>query len=66
MYHMVLGARKNNDQGAAILYESSDLTAWKYAGEMTSEIPFGYMWAVSYTHLNKLKGKKCKKGGFKK
>lgn len=44
MYHMVLGARKNNDQGAAILYESSDLTAWKYAGEMTSEIPFGYMW----------------------
>ena len=43
-YHMVLGARKNSDQGAVLLYESADMETWEYVGEMTTKNPFGYMW----------------------
>lgn len=44
IYYMVLGARKKSDQGAVLLYESSDGRTWKYSGEMTTKVPFGYMW----------------------
>ena len=43
-YHMVLGARKNSDQGAVLLYDSADMVTWEYVGEMTTKNPFGYMW----------------------
>lgn len=43
-YRMVLGARKRGDRGAVLLYESKDMTGWSYAGEITTEKPFGYMW----------------------
>ena len=43
-YHMVLGARKNSDQGAVLLYDSADMVTWEYVGEMSTKNPFGYMW----------------------
>lgn len=42
-YKMVLGARMLDDEGAVLLYESDNLTDWKYRTTVT--IPgFGYMW----------------------
>lgn len=43
-YNMILGGRKENDQGAVILYESEDKKKWAYCGELTTAEPFGYMW----------------------
>lgn len=43
-YHMVLGGRKKNDQGAVLFYRSEDLKKWEFDGELTTEKPFGYMW----------------------
>lgn len=43
-YHMVLGGRKKNDQGAVLFYRSRDLKKWEFDGELTTEKPFGYMW----------------------
>lgn len=43
-YYMVLGGRKENDQGAVILYESEDKKQWIFRGELTTPNPFGYMW----------------------
>lgn len=44
VYHMILGGRKKNDQGAVLLYQSEDLENWIFQGEITTEKPFGYMW----------------------
>lgn len=43
-YKMLLGGRKQNHQGAVLLYSSTDLEKWEYEGEMTTKKPFGYMW----------------------
>ena len=43
-YHMVLGGRKKNDQGAVLFYRSEELKKWEFDGELTTEKPFGYMW----------------------
>ncbi len=43
-YKMILGARKQNHQGAVLLYSSADLETWEYEGEITTEESFGYMW----------------------
>ncbi|MDD3027187.1 MAG: glycoside hydrolase family 32 protein [Erysipelotrichaceae bacterium] len=44
VYYMVLGARRKDDVGEVIFYESSDLKDWKYFQTMTSSEPLGYMW----------------------
>lgn len=43
-YEMVLGVRTQNDEGCAMLYESSDLKEWKYLYQIKSEHLMGYMW----------------------
>lgn len=43
-YYMVLGGRKKNDCGAALLYESHDLENWHFCRELTVPAQFGYMW----------------------
>lgn len=43
-YYMVLGARKDDDRGTVLVYESADLLGWTYCGELGSKEPFGYMW----------------------
>lgn len=43
-YYMVLGGRKNTDQGAVLLYESMDGLKWNFKQELTTEDAFGYMW----------------------
>ena len=43
-YHMVLGGRKKNDQGAVLFYSSKDLKNWNFDGQLTTEKTFGYMW----------------------
>ena len=43
-YYMVLGARRSDDVGDVILYESSDAVTWTYRGRIESAHPFGYMW----------------------
>lgn len=43
-YYMVLGGRKKNGQGAVLIYESADKKDWHYLKELTTSLPFGYMW----------------------
>ena len=43
-YFMILGARKKQDIGCAILYKSLDLKKWEYFFEIHSEKKYGYMW----------------------
>ena len=43
-YYMVLGGRKSDDTGAVLQYRSKDKRHWEFAGEITTEEPFGYMW----------------------
>lgn len=43
-YYMMLGARRADDVGDVLLYESTDAVAWTYRGRIESERPFGYMW----------------------
>lgn len=43
-YYMVLGARRTDGKGAALLYRSADGKAWSLCREWTTEQPFGYMW----------------------
>lgn len=43
-YHMILGGRKKNDQGAVLFYQSQDLKNWTFSHEITTKEPFGYMW----------------------
>ncbi|MDO5520473.1 MAG: glycoside hydrolase family 32 protein [bacterium] len=44
IYHMVLGARREDDHGAVLLYQSEDLIHWSYEKELTTKESFGYMW----------------------
>lgn len=44
LYYMVLGARDTNDQGCILVYQSTDLHAWKYVKRLQKEQAFGYMW----------------------
>lgn len=43
-YQMVLGARRNDDVGLALVYHSDDLEHFTLAKRITTEAPFGYMW----------------------
>ena len=43
-YYMVLGARRSDDVGDVLLYESPDAVEWAYRGRIESTHPFGYMW----------------------
>ena len=43
-YQMVLGARRNDDVGLALVYQSDDLEHFTFDRRITSEEPFGYMW----------------------
>lgn len=43
-YYMVLGARDKDSKGLVLVYDSNDLKHWTYAGRITTEEAFGYMW----------------------
>lgn len=43
-YYMVLGGRKCDDTGSILQYRSKDKIHWEFAGEITTEETFGYMW----------------------
>lgn len=43
-YYMVLGGRKKNGCGAALLYESADLKSWMLKTQLQVPFAFGYMW----------------------
>lgn len=43
-YMMILGGRKKGDKGAVLLYESTDMRTWNLRQDLTTELPFGYMW----------------------
>ena len=43
-YYMLLGGRKKNDAGAALLYESADKMHWTLKEEFQTADTFGYMW----------------------
>ncbi len=43
-YYMALGARDNKSRGTALIYQSDNLTSWRYRGRIIAEPPFGYMW----------------------
>lgn len=44
LYLMVLGARRADDHGTILLYDSRNKKDWRYAGELTTKEAFGYMW----------------------
>lgn len=44
IFYMILGGRKTDDSGAAIIYRSPDKKHWDFFKEITTEKPFGYMW----------------------
>ena len=43
-YYMVQGARKKNDTGEVLVFESDDMDTWRLVNRITSDEPFGYMW----------------------
>ena len=43
-YYMIQGARTKEDQGAALLFVSSDKEKWTYFRQITTRETFGYMW----------------------
>lgn len=43
-YYMLLGARRNDDVGEAILYSSENKLDWEYLNTITSNEKMGYMW----------------------
>ncbi len=43
-YYMVLGARLQEDVGAVLVYESSNLSDWTYRGMVKAPDQMGYMW----------------------
>lgn len=43
-YYMLQGARTKEDIGQALIFESADLTEWKFRSRVETEKPFGYMW----------------------
>ena len=44
IYYMVLGARKIDDSGCVLLYQSTNLKDWQFIHEINTLKPFGYMW----------------------
>ncbi|MBR3325857.1 MAG: glycoside hydrolase family 32 protein [Atopobiaceae bacterium] len=43
-YYMVQGARRKDDTGEVLVFESNDLDKWTLVNRITSDEPFGYMW----------------------
>ena len=43
-YYMIQGARTKEDQGAALLFVSSDKEKWTYFRQITTRETFSYMW----------------------
>jgi len=43
-YYMVQGARTQEDEGAALVFESADRLHWKHINTLRTPKPFGYMW----------------------
>ncbi|MEC2076272.1 sucrose-6-phosphate hydrolase [Metabacillus fastidiosus] len=48
-WYMIIGAQTVEEQGAAVLFSSSDLEKWEYKGPIAGSLmnglgPFGYMW----------------------
>lgn len=44
IYYMVLGARRIDDVGEVLVYQSSDLTNWSLLNTLTTPEKFGFMW----------------------
>lgn len=44
IYRMVLGARRKEDKGSVIFFESKDKQNWNFSKEISTEKPFGFMW----------------------
>lgn len=45
-FYAVIGAQRENETGCVVLYRSSDLKNWQFAGEVKTDLgeDFGYMW----------------------
>lgn len=44
-YYCVIGAQRTDKTGCAVLYHSSDMLEWHFAGEFATRLKnFGYMW----------------------
>ncbi|WP_046226189.1 glycoside hydrolase family 32 protein [Paenibacillus dauci] len=44
-FYCVIGAQRENETGSIVVYRSSDLAQWEWAGELNTSLPeFGYMW----------------------
>ncbi|WP_294366363.1 glycoside hydrolase family 32 protein [uncultured Ruminococcus sp.] len=43
-YCMVLGARRKDDVGEVLFYQSTDLLHWELKNSLVTEKPLGYMW----------------------
>lgn len=43
-YYMVQGARTQEDEGAALVFESRDKLRWSHINTLRTPAPFGYMW----------------------
>ncbi len=43
-YLMVQGARRKDDQGEVLVFNSDNLKDWKLANRVSTDYPFGYMW----------------------
>ncbi|KKK38946.1 sucrose-6-phosphate hydrolase [Mesobacillus campisalis] len=45
-FYAVIGAQRENETGAVVLYRSGDLKDWQFAGEVKTGLgeSFGYMW----------------------
>lgn len=44
IYYMILGGRRIENKGAALIYRSDDKKNWEFLKEVTTGEPFGYMW----------------------
>ena len=43
-YYMVIGARTKQNRGQVLVYESEDLSGWKFINTLSTKEQFGYMW----------------------
>lgn len=44
-YYAIFGIQRENETGAAVIYESDDIHNWKLKGEMQTQLnDFGFMW----------------------
>lgn len=43
-FYMILGGRKKDGTGGALIYSSQDLYSWKLEREIVPQKPLGYMW----------------------